>query len=91
MIKIIIIIFFIVFFTGLQRDEHAEVVGHGEGSLLCFARGQGRQAVHHCLDHCDHHDHHHHYQDHPQVAVHCHAGLGRTGVLLACYLVYYLR
>ena len=31
-----------IFFTGLQRDEHAEVVGHGQGSLLCFARGQGR-------------------------------------------------
>ena len=42
MIKIIIIILLIIFFTGLQRDEHAEVVGHGQGSLLCFARGQGR-------------------------------------------------
>ena len=26
-----------------------------------------------------------------KVAVHCHAGLGRTGVLVSSYLVYYLR
>ena len=41
-ITIIIITLLMIFFTGLQRDEHAEVVGHGQGSLLCFARGQGR-------------------------------------------------
>ena len=45
-----------------------------------------RERCAHCALSSANHDSHD-----PQVAVHCHAGLGRTGVLLACYLVYYLR
>ena len=26
-----------------------------------------------------------------KVAIHCHAGLGRTGLFIACYLIYKFR